>query len=84
MPAHSEDEEAVDDVYSDDIIHPGQLGEDLEHLVKCASLNNMASIYKDKDDQAWQANGDPTEIALQVFAHKAGLGKPLLLVFSLL
>ncbi|ORX58929.1 calcium ATPase [Hesseltinella vesiculosa] len=33
----------------------------------------------DEDADEWVANGAPTEVALQVFAHKFGMGKPELL-----
>lgn len=35
----------------------------------------MATLHKGKEDR-WEAAGDATEIALQVFAHKLGHGKP--------
>jgi Na+-exporting ATPase len=43
----------------------------------------MATIHKSKEAKEgknWDAHGDPTEIALQVFAYKAGRGKPHLYV----
>lgn len=47
----------------------------MANMALCASLCNMATIHKNKEGN-WQANGDATEIALQVFAHKLGRGKP--------
>ncbi|EXX53770.1 putative Na(+)-exporting P-type ATPase ENA5 [Rhizophagus irregularis DAOM 197198w] len=47
-------------------------------LVQASALCNMAVIKKGKGDDEWHAIGDPTESALQVFAHKAGLSKPVL------
>ncbi|CAB4474169.1 unnamed protein product [Rhizophagus irregularis] len=47
-------------------------------LVQASALCNMAVIKKGKGDDEWHAIGDPTESALQVFAHKAGLPKPVL------
>lgn len=45
----------------------------------CASLCNQATLTRPQgDDENWEANGDPTEVALQVSAHKLGLGKPIL------
>jgi magnesium-transporting ATPase (P-type) len=36
----------------------------------------MATISHSHGDEDWSASGDATEIALQVFAHKLGHGKP--------
>ncbi|KAG8802546.1 hypothetical protein FRC17_006393, partial [Serendipita sp. 399] len=38
--------------------------------------NEQGAADNEGANAAWEANGDPTEIALQVFAHKAGRGKP--------
>ncbi|KAI9314290.1 potassium/sodium efflux P-type ATPase [Dichotomocladium elegans] len=48
----------------------------LHHLVLASALCNMSEIRKAKETGKWHGMGDPTEIALQVFAHKAGMGKP--------
>ncbi|KAG9056423.1 hypothetical protein FS842_010757 [Serendipita sp. 407] len=37
---------------------------------------NEKTGENESENAGWEANGDPTEIALQVFAHKAGRGKP--------
>ncbi|GJJ74043.1 P-type Na+/K+ transporter [Entomortierella parvispora] len=50
--------------------------------LEAASLCNMAELRRTAHPEAngeWTANGDPTEIALQVLAYKAGLAKPDLL-----
>ncbi|CAG8652002.1 5611_t:CDS:2 [Funneliformis mosseae] len=47
-------------------------------LVQASALCNMAVIRKGKANDEWHGIGDPTESALQVFAHKAGLPKPVL------
>src|SRR5215469_13305571 len=39
----------------------------LEHFLNVASLANLAYVYQDQDRQ-WIARGDPTEVAIQVFA----------------
>ncbi|KAG0053107.1 Na+ ATPase [Gryganskiella cystojenkinii] len=47
--------------------------------IQAASLCNMAELRRTLHPEAhgeWTALGDPTEIALQVLAHKAGLAKP--------
>ncbi|KAF9203812.1 Na+ ATPase [Haplosporangium sp. Z 27] len=48
-------------------------------FLQVASLCNMAELRRTVHPEIhgeWSAIGDPTEIALQVFAHKAGLSKP--------
>ncbi|KAF9429229.1 Na+ ATPase [Entomortierella beljakovae] len=47
--------------------------------LQAASLCNMAELRRNQhpeDHGEWSAIGDPTEIALQVLAHKTGLSKP--------
>lgn len=46
----------------------------MRQLIHNASLCNTSTIRKDKETQEWITQGDPTESALQVFAHKLGLG----------
>jgi len=48
---------------------------ELEDFLKVASLANLASVFKDRDSGEWDARGDPTEIALQVFVMKFGWGR---------
>ncbi|TFK84086.1 sodium P-type ATPase-like protein [Polyporus arcularius HHB13444] len=57
-------------------------------LLECASLCNIASVFqehreadgeKHSAEKVWAARGDPTEIALQVLAHRFKRGKPTLL-----
>ncbi|KAJ7182704.1 sodium transport ATPase [Mycena crocata] len=50
-----------------------------EHLrakefVLCASLCNVATVNKNREEK-WVSTGDPTEVALQVFASKLGHGR---------
>ncbi|KAI7817134.1 Na+/K+ P-type ATPase [Gamsiella multidivaricata] len=48
-------------------------------LLQASSLCNMAELRRTLHPEThgeWSAIGDPTEIALQVLAHKAGLAKP--------
>ncbi|KAG8805027.1 hypothetical protein FRC17_005769, partial [Serendipita sp. 399] len=71
-----QDEEDSDDMTADDIIRIESLEPAFEDMIHAAALNNMASVHKGKEGTGWEAVGDPTEIALQVFAHKAGRGKP--------
>ncbi|PVG04086.1 hypothetical protein CPB86DRAFT_792829 [Serendipita vermifera] len=69
-------DEYSDDVNADDIIRIESLEPAFQEFVHAAALNNMATIHKGTEEKGWDAHGDPTEIALQVFAHKAGRGKP--------
>ncbi|KAI8820999.1 Na+/K+ P-type ATPase [Fimicolochytrium jonesii] len=65
------------------------MSEGFTRLVQCAALCNTASIHKEEQgdfeaaekNQApvWKGSGDPTEVALQVFAHKLHAGGPALL-----
>ncbi|KAI9098776.1 calcium-transporting ATPase [Phlyctochytrium arcticum] len=54
----------------------------MERLLQACALCNTSSIRKDEDPhgaELWVGSGDPTEVALQVLAHKAQMGKPQLL-----
>ena len=48
---------------------------ELESFLQSTVLCNLATVRRDQQKSKWQAIGDPTEIALQVFAHRFGLGK---------
>lgn len=54
------------------------MNDGLRELVRSAALCNMSEIRQDKETKEWYGIGDPTEIALQVFAHKMKMGKPTL------
>lgn len=45
-----------------------------QHFLNVASLANLAAV-KQKDDGVWEAHGDPTEIAIQVFAARFGMNR---------
>ncbi|CAE6417894.1 unnamed protein product [Rhizoctonia solani] len=66
IPGEPEDEK---------IIRPGSLDSGLRAIVECASLCNVATIAQNKEG-IWKSTGDPTEVALQVLAHKLQLGRP--------
>ncbi|KAK2788041.1 Na+ ATPase [Emmonsiellopsis sp. PD_33] len=51
---------------------------ELEQFIHSAALCNLATVRLDQETDRWQTMGDPTEIALQVFAHRFGLGKKVL------
>jgi Na+-exporting ATPase len=46
--------------------------EGLQDFLNVACLANLAAVKK-KDDGVWEAHGDPTEIAIQVFAARFGM-----------
>jgi Ca2+-transporting ATPase len=46
----------------------------MHSLVEAAALCNVATLAQD-DAGTWSGRGDPTELALQVFAHKCSLGR---------
>ncbi|KAJ1770593.1 hypothetical protein IW140_002979 [Coemansia sp. RSA 1813] len=48
-------------------------------LTEAAALCNMSEIKQDEQSGEWFGIGDPTEIALQVFATKLSMGKPSLI-----
>ncbi|KAI7851091.1 hypothetical protein BDC45DRAFT_446194 [Circinella umbellata] len=50
----------------------------IRDLVYCSALCNVSNIKKEMGDEEedWISNGAPTEVALQVFAHKFNMGKP--------
>ncbi|KAJ2450176.1 hypothetical protein EV183_004463 [Coemansia sp. RSA 2336] len=52
--------------------------EQFRRITQGAALCNMSEIRKDEDTGDWYGIGDPTEIALQVFASKLSMGKPML------
>ncbi|KAI0345134.1 sodium transport ATPase [Trametopsis cervina] len=45
-----------------------------KEFVLCASLCNVATLHKNKEGK-WVSTGDPTEVALQVFASKLDCGR---------
>lgn len=59
------------------VIDAGSIDDSLRAIVECASLCNMATISQNKEG-VWKSMGDPTEVALQVLAHKMSLGRPTL------
>ncbi|KAF9175157.1 Na+ ATPase [Mortierella sp. AD010] len=64
---------------SEELISAGTGSNHYLRILQAASLCNMAELRRTLHPEThgeWSAIGDPTEIALQVFAHKAGLSKP--------
>jgi Na+-exporting ATPase len=48
---------------------------ELEVFLQSIALCNLATVKQDSDSLKWQTTGEPTEIALQVFAHRFESGK---------
>lgn len=48
--------------------------------IQTASLANIANLFIDEEEMdpslKWKARGDPTEISIQVFAHRLGFSRP--------
>ena len=60
---------------STDSTEAPDLTTELQEFLQSTALCNLATVRHDKEKNEWQAIGDPTEIALQVFAHRFQLGK---------
>ncbi|PPR03337.1 hypothetical protein CVT24_012577 [Panaeolus cyanescens] len=56
------------------VLDPTTISEGLARAVRIASLCNVATIHKNLKGE-WKSTGDPTEVALQVFATKLQLGR---------
>ncbi|CAA7264368.1 unnamed protein product [Cyclocybe aegerita] len=67
----------------DSVLEPGSIKEGHAKAIRIASLCNVASIHKNLKGE-WKSTGDPTEVALQVFASKLKLGRASLTSSSLL
>ncbi|KAK3318016.1 hypothetical protein B0H66DRAFT_221479 [Apodospora peruviana] len=48
---------------------------DFRLFLLSAALCNLSTVRYDEADEKWKTTGEPTEIALQVFAHRFSLGK---------
>ncbi|KAI8082721.1 potassium/sodium efflux P-type ATPase [Halteromyces radiatus] len=60
----------------DKMMDPADLSNGLRYMTTTAALCNMSEIRKNKTTGEWNGIGDPTEVALQVFAYKMNMGKP--------
>ena len=58
-----------------DVQQGPQLPSEMEALLQATALCNLATVRYNDQESEWQSIGDPTEIALQVFAHRFGHGK---------
>ncbi|KAI0223596.1 hypothetical protein L0F63_003564 [Massospora cicadina] len=62
-----------------DLVDAEDLSEQLLRLAQTAALCNSAQIKQVEATGVWMGLGDPTENALQAFAHKLKLGQPRLI-----
>lgn len=65
-------------------VHPNDSDDSLHEATLVAALCSSASLQRIRNDdgqeeEGWEGHGDATEVALQVYAHKLGYGKPHLL-----
>lgn len=47
----------------------------LEDYLNVAAMANLAHVHKSEHEQEWQARGEPTDIAIQVFASRFNWGR---------
>ncbi|RFU72927.1 potassium sodium efflux p-type atpase [Trichoderma arundinaceum] len=52
-----------------------KMTDELRAFLLSSALCNLATVRYDQEEERWQTTGEPTEIALQVFAHRFNLGK---------
>lgn len=48
---------------------------EMERFLQSCALCNLATVRHNDQENKWQTTGDPTEVALQVFAHRFDQGK---------
>ncbi|KAJ2717123.1 hypothetical protein H4R19_000208 [Coemansia spiralis] len=60
------------------VVTAASMSAPFRRLAESAALCNMSEIKQDAETGDWFGIGDPTEIALQVFASKLSMGKPVL------
>ncbi|GAA5980884.1 hypothetical protein JCM10908_003901 [Rhodotorula pacifica] len=68
----AEKQSASEVLSPDDILKRG--GDPMATLLNIASLCNVAKVFK-KEGEGWTARGDPTECAIQTFAHRFNWGR---------
>lgn len=52
-----------------------EMTDSLRAFLLSAALCNLATVRYDEEEEKWQTTGEPTEIALQIFAHRFKKGK---------
>lgn len=65
-----------------DISNPDAFPENLKTWLTVATLANIATLNhskcEDTGELVWKAHGDPTEIAIQVYCHRAGYSRDII------
>ncbi|KAJ2688228.1 hypothetical protein IWW39_002354 [Coemansia spiralis] len=74
----SEKSKLLDDAVEAVTVDSTTISPNVRRLAEAAALCNMSEIKSDEATGEWFGIGDPTEIALQVFATKLSMGKPVL------
>ncbi|KAK7054190.1 calcium-transporting ATPase [Favolaschia claudopus] len=70
-----EEPEIQAETFDDDPELEAQMTDPLKAFLHSAALCNLATVRYDAPEAKWQTTGEPTEIALQVFAHRFDMGK---------
>ncbi|PTB50708.1 hypothetical protein M431DRAFT_511629 [Trichoderma harzianum CBS 226.95] len=52
-----------------------KMTDELRAFLLSSALCNLATVRFDQEEEKWQTTGEPTEVALQVFAHRFNHGK---------
>lgn len=69
-------QELYEEAPSEKIATPaGMVNDDVLEFIRAAALCNLATVRKDENTNKWNVTGDPTEIALQVYAHRFDCGR---------
>lgn len=58
-----------------DVPQHSELPLEFESFLQSTALCNLSTVRYNSQEREWQSIGDPTEVALQVFAHRFGHGK---------
>ncbi|KAF2264651.1 Na+-exporting ATPase [Lojkania enalia] len=71
--------ETYDEKFADaETMEYDEMVPELESMLRTAALCNLATVRLNEQEGKWQTTGDPTEIALQVFAYRFDKGKRIL------
>ncbi|KAK3078275.1 hypothetical protein LTS18_007989, partial [Coniosporium uncinatum] len=62
-------------INEDDSTEAPEMTPELQTFLNSTALCNLATVRFSEENKKWQTTGDPTEIALQVFAHRFDHGK---------
>ncbi|KAJ2157094.1 hypothetical protein GGF46_004746 [Coemansia sp. RSA 552] len=71
LPSYNASEETV-------AVNQENMSSSFRRIAQGAALCNMSELRKEDETGEWYGIGDPTEVALQVFATKLAMGKPML------